>query len=185
MQEGVKRQMCEYYSAEYKHRLPIGNVVDEELFEKLVQAVSTGNIEIICQLLPNLGLDVNRLVETDWTLLSIAAWDGNVEIVKLLLSVPGIDVNKAEPLVNAVRQGHREIVNLLLAAPDIDVNIADEYDFTPLYLAVTRGYVEIVKLLLSIPGVDINKGNPLFAAKHSGYTSIANMLIDARVKRCC
>jgi len=105
---------------------------DEELVKTLINAASSGDIEIVKSLIKN-GIDVN---EED-----INDVDGVSEIA----------------LMAASRKGNLEMVKLLLEN-GADINILNDIGFTPLMISVSNGHTDIVKFLIEA-GADINAYN--------------------------
>ncbi len=117
----------------------------------------------ICQILLEIGTDVNIKNNSGDTALIIAIYYKNVRIVKLLLQVPDIDVNIKNKdgdtaLFKCLELNPDiEIVKLLLQVPSIDVNIKNKDGNTALLKCLEWARdIEIVKLLLQVPNININ-----------------------------
>jgi hypothetical protein len=163
--------------------------------EKLLNAVRSGDTELVRVLLKKPNIDVNGVTKywVEFTPLCLAAYRGYDAVVKILLTRPNTDVNKSTylgdtPLCLAAMNGHIEVVKMLLTRPDIDVNKNNVYGHTPLFGAVKGGNSDIVKMLLALPDIDVDKGNnggwtPLYIAARVRNDEIAKALIKKGASR--
>ncbi|MDA8576048.1 ankyrin repeat domain-containing protein, partial [Candidatus Marinamargulisbacteria bacterium] len=135
-----------------KEAKSISNLNNEELKNKLIQAINQKNIQIIEESLrKNENVYINDpLTPNGSTALMIAAQKGHEEIVKLLLE-KGADANLAQnngctALMLAAGVGNNNIVELLLEK-GADANLAHNNGWTALMIAAQDGYKNIVELL--------------------------------------
>eukprot|EP01083_Nonionella_stella_P081168 223457_1 len=105
---------------------------------RLIDAIETGDINTIQNLLPNCGKFVNETDANGRLALYTAAEKGNSDALRILLEHPNIDVNKGNAnhysrsaLNIAAVIGHTEIVRLLAANPDVNLNKASLHGNTP------------------------------------------------------
>ena len=127
----------------------------------LCNAVFNGHANIVRELLPRPGIDVNLAQRQGATPLCLAAQRGDTGIARLLLDKAGINVNlktldETTPLFVAVACGHLELVELLLAAPGINVNPATAEGGTPLMMAIQNRDEKMVDRLLTARGIDVD-----------------------------
>lgn len=138
-------------------------------------AVSTGNIELVKQLLSEPG--VNPVVERG-NPLWFAVNKGYVKIVKLLLNDPRVDPSiKGNYLIqSATFDGKTEIVKLLLSDPRVDPTTQSNYCIR---WASAQGFTDIVKLLLRNYRVNPFVGDnfAVYWSNFHGYYEIVKMLI--------
>jgi len=95
-----------------------------------MHAAQGGYVDIVKELLSQVGVDPNARTSNGVTALMLAASK----------NCPGV-------------------VELLLRAPGIDVNIEDENGNTALYFAAVKGFTEIVRRLSRVAGIDANLGS--------------------------
>ena len=152
----------------------------------LHKASSAGFLEI-CEMLLDLGADVNALDAKRWTPLMYATWASQELVVRLLLqhrADPSIQdrLELASPLHAAAGMGKTSIVNLLLTTSHPpDINSTFELGETPAGLASTYGYHEVVELLIA-NWADIDKPNqssesPLLTAVSRNHEKVVEVLL--------
>ena len=152
----------------------------------LHKASSAGFLEI-CEMLLDLGADVNALDAKRWTPLMYATWASQELVVRLLLqhrADPSIQdrLELASPLHAAAGMGKTSIVYLLLTTSHPpDINSTFEFGETPAALASTYGYHEVVELLIA-NWADIDKPNqfsesPLFKAVSGNHEKVVEVLL--------
>lgn len=117
---------------------------DAEGWTALRQAASSGNLEIVRQLIRS-GADPNN-----GTPLASAAFRGTIEIVKELLT-SGAHINDRDSegntaLMQAASQGHVEVIDLLIQN-GADINFGNKYNQTALGLAIEGKHDEAVQHL--------------------------------------
>ena len=155
----------------------------DEKIESLYQAVATGEIEKVKQLIsenPEVDVRDNRVV----TLLHTAAINGYLEIAELLIE-NGADVNAKNdnggtPLNVASQQENKDVVELLIDR-GANINNQNNNGMTPLHHACRDGFKNIVELLVD-KGADIKAKNnngetPLSLAIRYGHVDIVEMLL--------
>ena len=159
--------------------------------QSMFDAIQTGNLSRVQQLLAAPEFDVNQADDDGDTAVILASKEGHTAIVQLLLAVEGIDVNQADKdgwtaLMQASKFGHTAIVQLLLANPGMDVNKANNDGDTALMLASDKGRTAIVELLLAVEGIDVNHADDngitallLAVVSNRGYTAIVKLLVAA------
>lgn len=152
----------------------------------LVEAITTGNKELVDQMLNHPDTDVNKARTDGFTPLMAAARYGMECLVDRLLDHPDIDVNKADiddwqsqyypnqssccgdtALTLAIEGGHMGVVDRLLAHPKIDVNKGKcqigSTCVSPLLVALQKGNstaasLPIFEKLLAHPNIDVMSG---------------------------
>lgn len=159
---------------------------EQQLLKEWFSAVSTGNIEIIQNLISK--VDVNTPDEFGSSALDHACWTDNTNLVKLLLQAPKINVNRKNQygdtaLMKASLRGHENIVRLLLLVTEINVNAQNNHGSTALLNACWNGHENIIKLLLQIPGINVyiqtEEGNiALLFASLKGTENAVKLLLQ-------
>ena len=150
----------------------------------LHKASSAGFLEI-CEMLLDLGADVNALDAKRWTPLMYAT--SQELVVRLLLqhrADPSIQdrLELASPLHAAAVMGKTSIVHLLLTTSHPpDINSTFEFGETPVGLASTYGHHEVVELLIA-NWADIDKPNqssesPLLIAISRNHEKVVEVLL--------
>ncbi|GAA6021124.1 hypothetical protein JCM11491_005645, partial [Sporobolomyces phaffii] len=133
----------------------------------LISAATTGNFEIVTQLI-GAGSDVSAANSKGATALHYAASKGHVNIGRLLIS-KGADINARDkanqlPLHRAATTGSLPFIHLILASlsptkPEKPrLNLADRAGNTPLHLAVESGHAECAVALIE-GGADRDRGD--------------------------
>jgi len=126
------------------------------LGNRLIQAVSYGQAEVVRQLLAAPGIDVNTVNDKGYTALMVAAEMGEAEAVRQLLAAPGIDVNTVNDkgytaLMYAAEEGQTIVVMQLLAAPDINMYLKNADGMTAWLIAIDGRYEDISQLFIQQP----------------------------------
>lgn len=133
---------------------------EEELYNKLIEAIDEGNKEEVQRLI-NEGVYVNKLDENIKTPLIISIEKGKDEIAKLLLDngayvdlpvMSAMDYKMHSALYSAVSKGNYDMVEELIKR-GANLNVGNQdYDLNkyklPLRLAIENGYDNIAKLLI-------------------------------------
>uniref|UniRef100_UPI0021490572 ankyrin repeat domain-containing protein n=1 Tax=Endozoicomonas sp. ISHI1 TaxID=2825882 RepID=UPI0021490572 len=132
------------------------------------------------------GVNVNTVMNNDFTALLLASSQGHKDVVKCLIEAEA-DLNAlsddgATPLFLAAQEHNTDCVELLINA-GADINARTQYGITPLAIAAGRGHTDIVKLLIGAKA-DLNAqtkngATPLFIAALEGHTNIVKLLIEA------
>ena len=159
--------------------------------EQLLEAIETGNLERVKQLVAS-GISVNALLHStsrreSATLLGTASYEGHTHIVEYLLSCKAL-VNYRDPLFRrnalhwACMGGHYDVVSLLLQH-FIDVNCVDRDNVTPIIRAAMAGDRDIVVALLET-GANVNQfdrlhSSALHYASFHGHKHVVTALIKA------
>ena len=151
----------------------------------LLNAASTGDLDVVSHFIAVHMADVNVKDGGDRTPLHYAASNGHVSIVSALLG-SGAEVNVKEnrgwtPLHYAARNGHVSIVSALLGS-GAEVNVKNRSGETPLHYAV-YGHVSVVSALLG-SGAEVNVKDiidttPLHYAAGDGHVSIVATLLGS------
>ncbi|RFN48856.1 ankyrin repeat protein [Fusarium flagelliforme] len=134
-----------------KHGADLNGLAEEATSESaLHRAVRSRNTEAIQKLL-DLGADVNRRDEAQWTPLHQASFAGDAKVIDCLIG-NGADINSKErigqtPLLLAARYGRLEVVQRLVAEDGIDMNSEDIYQTSPVEEAARSGFLNVAKLL--------------------------------------
>lgn len=120
--------------------------------EDLYKAVNDGDVRKVASLLKKGGVNVDALIEPNFTPLIRAVNKKNAEIVKLLLYA-NANINRSNrfghtPLIYAVLINSSEMVKLLIEQK-ADINVRGPSNLTALMLAVMDNKIEIIKLLLA------------------------------------
>jgi hypothetical protein len=156
---------------------------------KLLEAVRTGNQEVVQLLLSIEGVNPDGRDSNDRTPLSWAAGFGDAALVRLFLATPGVDADFADcrgqtPLSWAADCGHTDVVALLLASGRVDPDSKDASGWTPLAWAASKGYEAVVRLLLARDDVDANSRSesgltPLAWAVVNGYPEVVKAFLSS------
>jgi len=131
-------------------------------------------------------LDARLAPESQFTLLTCAAWWGQADAVRLLLesgaSTGPTTRRGSTALYIACQKDQLDCVRLLLGA-NADADQANEDGVTPLYIACQKGYLECVRLLLGASAaVNQARGDgvtPLYIACQEGQLECAQLLLEA------
>ena len=152
----------------------------------LHKASSAGFLEI-CEMLLDLGADVNALDAKRWTPLMYATWASQELVVRLLLqhrADPSIQdrLELASPLHAAAGMGKTSIVYLLLTTSHPpDINSTFEFGETPVGLASTYGHHEVVELLIAnwanIDEPNQSSESPLLRAVSGNHEKVVEVLL--------
>jgi len=156
--------------------------------QRLWQACTDGNLELVKELAKDDSIDVNWVGEDRLdTSLHRASRFGHLEIARTLLALSKIEVNKgngrdASPFLVACHYGHHYVVSLLLADPRVDPNKVWENEATPFFQACQEGHRKVVSLLLADPRVDFNKpkdngATPLWCASQEGHLVVVQHIL--------
>ncbi|MBE8712081.1 ankyrin repeat domain-containing protein [Sphingobacterium hungaricum] len=140
--------------------------------EKLIQAVETGDIAEIQQLVTK--ENVNTINAKKQSLLMIATYKDNFQAARLLVSL-GADVNQQDDLLNspflyAGASGYLEFVQLFLEN-GADFNVFNRYNGSALIPAAEKGHVETVRLLANTADYPVNHVNRL------GWTALMEAVV--------
>jgi ankyrin repeat protein len=155
--------------------------------EQLIEAVKTGNLETVKQLI-NSGAKINAVDNAGNTPLFWAVWHNSAPIVEFLLANRP-NVNKSGdkgqfPLYLAAFNDNIPIMTMLLnykgtdsawnpmgQNKDVDINKTtgmSNGNKTALYIACSEGLIEPVKLLIE-RGADINKTSGSYSPMYTAY----------------
>lgn len=152
----------------------------------IFEASSTGNYDIVSQLLDKNPEFLNSFSSDGFTPLGLASFFGHLSLVKLLLDKganPNIASNnqfKVAPIHSACAISHFDITELLIRF-GADVNAKQMQGVTPLHSAAHNGQTKLSKLLID-NGADINAvmdngQTPLFMANETNFQETAELII--------
>jgi len=155
-------------SPEYLHR----NVFRYGKYSLLGSAAVEGNVGI-CNLLIELGADVNSVPEFAQSALELAASRGHLDVVKLLLNagakVDGPDKSIIAPLMSATISGHTKTAKYLLDAGANPNRFHLRLNETALDSALVWKQPEIEEILRSIDAVSILEGTDWSPHPHGDF----------------
>jgi ankyrin repeat protein len=160
--------------------------------EQFMEAVESGDLDLVKKLKNDPAVDVNLEDDNGWTPFHIACFRGHKDVVSLLLADHTVDVNKPEhdeasPFFIACQNGREDVVSLLLADHRVDVNKPRDTGATPFFTACFNGNEDTVSLLLADHRVDVNKADndgrtPFSVECQLGNRDIVSLLMaDHRV----
>lgn len=125
----------------------------------LLYLISTGNKEMLSEVLALEDIDYNIADDEGQTLLMAAIAARNADLIRFLID-QDVDVNSVDEegntaLFKAVIIGNLEYVELLLAE-NATVNLINDQEYTPLIIAILIANIPIIRRLLQVPGIDVN-----------------------------
>ena len=158
------------------------------LDERLIQAVSDGNVGEVRELLRR-GADPNFQTNPYGSALILAALKGHTDVVKELMSHeitdPNLQNNELEftALMIAATQGHTDVVKELMSHQKTDPNLQGTFKTTALMMAALKGHTDVVKELMSHEKTDPNlqddsKATALMMAAREGHTDVVKELLS-------
>ncbi len=105
-----------------------------------------------------IGVNINVVNYSNYTILMGAVQSRKKDIVDILLTHPDINVSaKNDYGCSALRMtSDKDITKLLLNHSKIDINMQDRYGHTDLINTAIYGYENKAKLLLAHPNIDVN-----------------------------
>ncbi|XP_018573823.1 uncharacterized protein LOC108912890 [Anoplophora glabripennis] len=154
-----------------------GNIVHKACF--------SGHSDVL-ELLYNLGANIDRKDDSNWSPLYQAAKRKRSDLVYQLLKNSKFLSNAKRsstlmtPLHYAVQGGHLDCVKKLLEF-GVKVNVKDAYDNTPLIYACKYGHVEIIDVLLKSGQVDISENSvnsTVNVVAFHGYSDCVKKLLE-------
>ncbi len=200
-------------ACQYKHVKMTQYIITKFSYHRIITGGAESLLMIrdlhpkICQLLLDLGPDINYQAKNGQTALLTAVEDKNIEVLKLLVEVPNIDANiKNNDGKTALVIGYRNIRNisnirilrLLIRIKGIDANVKyqfdnvvdnilihviDSYYYTRYLYHKDGGFtIELIKLLLQILDIDVNAKDKnryvICYAIRTGNYEICKLLMD-------
>ncbi len=150
----------------------------------LFLAARRGDVQLLTELLLDVGVCVDLTDPYGWTPLHWAVFNSHEPVVRLLLetgaSVDPADHNGCTPLHTAATHGDAKIAGLLLEK-GAQANPTDQLGWTPLHCAADEGHEQVAQRLLQ-QGAEVNPVNaqgqtPLSLALRNGHRPLAALLI--------
>jgi len=152
--------------------------------EGLIRMIKQNDIVAIRQQLRE-GLNINRPIIGDGTLLMLAVAYNQKEMINFLLEA-GADVNQSSlgdgnPLIIAAKRNNMMVAKLLIDK-GADINASVARDETPLINASRYGHLEMTKLLVE-QGADVNLSVSTGYSDDFERRSPLNMANNSEIKR--
>ena len=148
-------------NAKYKLLLEFGGVHGTTSVSPLIEAVRTGDIELVNLLLRN-GVDPNLSGTSETSALSSAVENENKKVVTTLIKAGAdpnlVDRSRLIPLSRAVHSRDQEVVKVLIEA-GASIHPPDDIPYSPMYFAIASGDVSMVEFLLQ-QGADVSRLRP-------------------------
>ncbi len=161
-------------------------VQQDELNDKLIDAVKNGDIKNVRELIEN-GADVNAKDKNRWTALFWAACSGKFDISTFLIE-KGADVDAKNndggtALHWAALNEHIDIAKFLIEN-GADVDAKDKNRWTALHWAAFYGHVEVTKVLIengaNVDAKDKNNETAVEIAIKFGHHQIAELIENSK-----
>lgn len=162
----------------------------ERLIQRFCSAARLGNISVINQWLPFVGIGADIKDEDGRSPISLAAGNGHSLVVQRLLEVKGmnpgeIDLSGKCPLLRAAENGHVDVVTQLLKSELVDVNYKSHkyHAWTPLCGAALNGHHKVVAVLLRSIQVEVDcldqyGRTPLSWACEKGFVNVVRLFLS-------
>ena len=156
--------------------------------QSLHEAVKSGDVDKVRELLEGGKCNVNCVVGLGWTPLHEAAYCGHLGVVRVLISefkaeVDACTGNGETPLHQAAYYGHLSVVRLLISEFKADVEARTDKGYTILHWAALRGHSSVVRVLVSefkanVSACTGNGETPFHKAVTRGQLGVVRVLIS-------
>uniref|UniRef100_A0A0N4Z6E2 ANK_REP_REGION domain-containing protein n=1 Tax=Parastrongyloides trichosuri TaxID=131310 RepID=A0A0N4Z6E2_PARTI len=165
------------------------DVIDKEGRTSFMWAVSSGNEDVVSEMLRHFNIPRNGKDNHQSTALHLAALTGNASICKILIQQGWMPTAEdhvgATPLHIAAGKGFTNLVQILCTS-DEAVNKVDISQRTALFYAAFGGQAHTLNVMISDLGFnpnaeDILDRTPLHAAAYGGFAACVQKLIDNNV----
>ena len=190
------KSLSEALQAEFQKRLAMEdsrnpealiNARDETTGETLLMWAAENGQTALCQMLMQLGADVDEKSNLGKTALGLAADNGCTSPCRALRSrgaVVDTHSRNSTPLLSAAKNNHEDICRIFAPVAGFSMNRANSQGYTPLFYAVSNNNAALCTLFIQ-HGALLNmtttqKGmTPLMLAAHKKLPEIIRILLDA------
>ncbi|WP_422490243.1 ankyrin repeat domain-containing protein [Endozoicomonas sp. ALE010] len=157
-------------------------------FQQILDAVISGNLTSLTELLNVAGVLIHVLNKQGLTLAMMAAKNGQIDCLKAILATNVINVNERDnigktALMHAAENGQTKCLEELLKQEKIDPNAQCNAGWTAIVHAARYGRTDCLKALLKQPGIKANLTDkdgwtPLMSSARNGYVDCVKLLVE-------